>query len=86
MHVCIYFIGDRREKWKQFRNSFVNCQLIKLCLQILGEGTYKVPYKTILQAMRRYGKAPFPVIFQDSKPDSVAAKSGEFGDLNVFVL
>ena len=29
-----------------------------------GEGSYKVPYKTILQAMRRYGKEPFPVIYQ----------------------
>ena len=41
-----------------------------------GEGTYKVPYKTILQAMMRYGKEPFPVIYQDSKPDSEEAKSG----------
>ena len=42
-----------------------------------GEGTYKVPYKTILQAMMRYGKEPFPVIYQDSKPDSEEAKSGK---------
>jgi len=42
-----------------------------------GEGTYKVPYKTILQAMRRFGKEPFPVIYQDPKPDSDAAKSGQ---------
>jgi len=42
-----------------------------------GEGSYKVPYKTILQAMRRYGKEPFPVIFQDPKPESDAAKSGQ---------
>ena len=42
-----------------------------------GEGTYKVPYKTILQAMRRFGKEPFPVIYQDSKPDSEAAKAGQ---------
>ena len=41
-----------------------------------GEGTYKVPYKTILQAMRRHGKEPFPIIYQDPKPDSDAAKSG----------
>ena len=41
-----------------------------------GEGTYKVPYKTILQAMRRCGKEPFPIIYQDPKPDSEAAKSG----------
>ena len=42
-----------------------------------GEGTYKVPYKTILQAMRRAGKEPFPTIYQDSKPDSEAAKAGQ---------
>ena len=42
-----------------------------------GEGTYKVPYKTILQAMRRHGKEPFPTIYQDPKPDSEAAKSGK---------
>ena len=41
-----------------------------------GDGTYKVPYKTILQAMKRYGKEPFPEIMQDSKPDSEAAKEG----------
>ena len=41
-----------------------------------GEGTYKVPYKTILHAMKRYGKEPFPTIYQDPKPDSEAAKSG----------
>ena len=43
-----------------------------------GEGTYKVPYKTILQAMRRHGKEPFPTIYQDPKPDSDAAKSGNY--------
>lgn len=42
-----------------------------------GDGTYKVPYKTILQAMKRYGKEPFPIIYQDPKPDSEAAKSGQ---------
>jgi len=42
-----------------------------------GEGTNKVPYKTILQAMRRHGKEPFPTIYQDPKPDSDAAKSGK---------
>jgi hypothetical protein len=42
-----------------------------------GEGTQKVPYKTISQAMRRYGKEPFPVIYQDAKQDSEAAKEGE---------
>jgi hypothetical protein len=53
------------------------CILSLLC-PFLGEGTYKVPYQTILKAMRRFGKEPFPVIFQDSKPDSEAAKSGWF--------
>ena len=27
--------------------------------------------------MRRFGKEPFPVIYQDPKPDSDAAKSGQ---------
>jgi hypothetical protein len=27
--------------------------------------------------MRRYGKEPFPLIYQDSKADSEAAKSGK---------
>merc|ERR1719412_1596488 len=42
-----------------------------------GEGTYKVPYKTIAQAMRMHGKEPFPTIYQDPKPESDAAKSGK---------
>ncbi len=42
-----------------------------------GEGTKKVPYKTVLQAMRRHGKEPFPVIYQDSKEGSEAAKEGK---------
>ncbi len=41
-----------------------------------GEGTYKVPYKTIMQAMRRCGKEPFPTLYQDPKPDTEAAKAG----------
>lgn len=41
-----------------------------------GEGTFKVPYKTILQAMKRHGKEPFPVMYQDAKPESDAAKEG----------
>ena len=28
-------------------------------------------------AMRRFGKEPFPVIYQDSKADSEAAKAGQ---------
>ena len=46
----------------------------------LGEGTFKVPYKTIMQAMKRYGKEPFPVLYQDAKPDSEAAKEGMKND------
>merc|ERR1712223_941665 len=46
-----------------------------------GEGTYKVPYKTILQAMRRHDREPFPVIYQDPKPDSEMAKSGQLYDV-----
>lgn len=42
-----------------------------------GEGTYKVPYKTIAQALRVHGKEPFPTIYQDPKPESDAAKSGK---------
>ena len=42
-----------------------------------GDGTYKVPYKTIKQAMWRYGKEPFPTLYQDPKPDSEASKSGQ---------
>ena len=38
---------------------------------------FQVPYKTILHAMKRYGKEPFPTIYQDPKPDSEAAKSGQ---------
>lgn len=42
-----------------------------------GDGTAKVPYKTILQAMRRHGKEPFPTLYQDAKKDSDAAKAGQ---------
>ena len=43
-----------------------------------GDGTPKVPYKTILMAMRRgYIEEPYPTIYQDPKPDSEAAKSGK---------
>jgi len=41
-----------------------------------GEGTYKVPFKTVMKAMKHAGKEPFPPIFVDPKPDSEAAKSG----------
>jgi len=41
-----------------------------------GDGTYKVPFKTVLQAMKSHGKEPFPVIHVDVKPDSEAAKTG----------
>jgi len=41
-----------------------------------GEGTYKVPFKTVIKAMKHVGKEPFPTIFVDPKPDSDAAKAG----------
>jgi len=41
-----------------------------------GEGTYKVPFKTVMKAMKNAGKEPFPAIYVDPKPDSEAAKSG----------
>merc|ERR1712038_396324 len=46
-----------------------------------GEGSYKVPYKTILQAMRRSGKEPFPVIYQDAKAESEASKAGQLYEI-----
>jgi len=42
-----------------------------------GEGTYKVPFKTVIKAMKHAGKEPFPQIYVDPKPDSEAAKSGK---------
>merc|ERR1719378_1708273 len=41
-----------------------------------GEGTYKVPFKTVMKAMKHAGKEPFPTIYVDVKPESEAAKSG----------
>ena len=41
-----------------------------------GEGTYKVPFKTVMKAMKHAGKEPFPAIYVDVKPDSDAAKTG----------
>lgn len=46
-----------------------------------GDGSYKAPYKTVMQAMRRYGKEPFPVLYQDVKPDSEAVKEGKIYDV-----
>ncbi|CAG9863953.1 unnamed protein product [Phyllotreta striolata] len=44
-----------------------------------GDGSEKNPFKTVLQAMRKAGSEPFPVIYMDSKEDSAvfepAAKS-----------
>jgi len=42
-----------------------------------GEGTYKVPFKSVMKAMKHAGKEPFPQIFVDPKPESEAAKSGK---------
>lgn len=41
-----------------------------------GEGTYKVPFKTVMKGMKHAEKEPFPAIYVDPKPDSEAAKSG----------
>jgi len=41
-----------------------------------GEGSYRVPFKTVLKAMLHAGKEPFPPLFVDAKPDSEAAKAG----------
>jgi len=41
-----------------------------------GEGTYRVPFKTVMKAMKHAGSEPFPPILVDCKPDSDAAKSG----------
>lgn len=44
-----------------------------------GDGSKEKPFKTILQAMRKAGKEPFPTIYVDGKKDGVdyepAAKS-----------
>lgn len=39
-----------------------------------GNGTESAPFKTILQAMRRAGKEPFPTIYVDSKDEKVDSK------------
>jgi asparaginyl-tRNA synthetase len=41
-----------------------------------GDGTYKVPYKTVIQAMKSHGKEPFPAILVDVDPLSDLAKTG----------
>lgn len=38
-----------------------------------GNGTESKPFKTILQAMRRAGKEPFPVIYVDGKEEGVVS-------------
>lgn len=44
-----------------------------------GDGTENKPFKTVLQAMRKAGKEPFPTIYVDSKEEGkvydVCAKS-----------
>lgn len=44
-----------------------------------GDGSKDKPFKTILRAMRKAGKEPFPTIYMDDKEDSmkyeVASKS-----------
>jgi len=41
-----------------------------------GEGTYRVPFKTVMKAMKHAKAEPFPPIYVDVKPDSEAAKTG----------
>lgn len=41
-----------------------------------GEGTYRVPFKSVMKAMKHAKTEPFPPIYVDVKPDSDAAKSG----------
>jgi len=41
-----------------------------------GEGTYRVPFKTVMKAMKHAKAEPFPPIYVDVKADSEAAKSG----------
>ena len=42
-----------------------------------GEGTYRVPFKSVMKAMKHANAEPFPPIFVDSKPESEAAKAGQ---------
>merc|ERR1719507_1940866 len=42
-----------------------------------GEGTARVPFKTVLRAMLHHGKEPFPPIWVDVKEGSDAAKEGK---------
>lgn len=44
---------------------------------IAGEGTARVPFKTVLKAMLHAGKEPFPNIYVDVKEGSEAAKAGK---------
>jgi len=41
-----------------------------------GEGTYRVPFKTVMKAMKHAKSEPFPPIYVDVKLDSEAAKTG----------
>jgi len=41
-----------------------------------GEGTYRVPFKTVMKAMKHAKSEPFPPIYVDVKADSEAAKTG----------
>jgi len=42
-----------------------------------GEGTARVPFKTVLRAMLHHGKEPFPPVWVDVKEGSDAAKEGK---------
>lgn len=41
-----------------------------------GEGTYRVPFKTVMKGMKHAGAEPFPPIYVDVKPESEAARAG----------
>jgi len=42
-----------------------------------GEGTARVPFKTVLRAMLHHGSEPFPALWVDVKEDSEAKKEGK---------
>ena len=68
--------GDKGEKTPQKSDGLYTSEIRGS--DESGDGTPKVPYKTILMAMRRgYIAEPYPTIYQDPKPDSEAAKSGK---------
>lgn len=51
-----------------------------------GNGTEAKPFKTILQAMRKAGKEPFPTIYVDAKEEGKGAVSFYFKLVKKFVV